>query len=520
MEALLSLQRNVDSFKNYLLNIWGEEKPLCKLFSTDKDNYLYDTGTNKILKCEKYEFELLMNLIDLDINSSIDKFLSTNSESVLKKAISIIEKMMKNENILKITKIDSFGLSPNFNDVKKHIDNKLGMMQLEITDNCNLRCKYCVYNDNYNLQRNHRNNNMSIEIIKKSIEFLKSHSKEKDNLSISFYGGEPLLKFELITKAVEYAKKTLRDKKLSFSITTNATLINRNIANYLYNNNFSVVVSLDGPKKIHDLYRRDKRNNGSFKRTVLGFKLLCDSFKNELARLGISMVYSPPYSEEKIERIANFLSSTEWIPKDIRINATYPSPGTVPKEMFNNENEINIIDYSLLNWSRKRFINDYRKNIKSHPLANSLIEKSLVKIVKSPVIDHPINMAFLNGCCIPGGRKLYVTATGKFKVCERIGNTAPNVGNIYEGIDYDTIRKYYIDEYSKGSINQCSKCWLVRMCDICYQQAFISNQFNIERKNIDCYLKKITKMKILQLYCKLLELNSKGLDYLETREVV
>jgi len=57
MESSTSLQKNVDVFKNYLLNICGDEKPLCKLFSTDKNNYLYDTGTNKIVKCEYPEFE-------------------------------------------------------------------------------------------------------------------------------------------------------------------------------------------------------------------------------------------------------------------------------------------------------------------------------------------------------------------------------------------------------------------------------------------------------------------------------
>jgi len=100
METSISLQRNVDSFKNYLLNIWGNEKPLCKLFTTEKNNYLYDTGTNKIVKCENPEFELLNDLMIMDVNDA--------SDSISMKTFSSLEQAMEKENILKITKIDGF----------------------------------------------------------------------------------------------------------------------------------------------------------------------------------------------------------------------------------------------------------------------------------------------------------------------------------------------------------------------------------------------------------------------------
>lgn len=80
MNDIQSLKIEVYSFKNFISHLWGNEKPLCILFSTERNDYLYDTGTNKILKCEKNEFELLGNLLTLDPASAIEKFLSINSK--------------------------------------------------------------------------------------------------------------------------------------------------------------------------------------------------------------------------------------------------------------------------------------------------------------------------------------------------------------------------------------------------------------------------------------------------------
>jgi len=145
MEASTSLQRNVDSFKKYLLNIWGAEKPLCKLFSTDKNNYLYDTGTNKIVKCENPEFELLNDLMIMDVNDAVDKFSSSHSDPISIKTFSSLEQAMEKENILKITKAVKFSSPAHFDYLEEMINTKLKMLQLEATERCNLRCDYCVY---------------------------------------------------------------------------------------------------------------------------------------------------------------------------------------------------------------------------------------------------------------------------------------------------------------------------------------------------------------------------------------
>ena len=79
--------------------------------------------------------------------------------------------------------------------------------------------------------------------------------------------------------------------------------------------------------------------------------------------------------------------------------------------------------------------------------------KRLLKIHKRGLSDTPMKKYYFNGCCIPGGRRLYITVDGEYHICERIGE-APNIGNVMNGIDIPRIQEKYIDEYinSHGNI--------------------------------------------------------------------
>ncbi|MEA3295822.1 MAG: radical SAM protein [Patescibacteria group bacterium] len=133
----------------------------------------------------------------------------------------------------------------------------MNQLSLEITQNCNLRCKYCVYGEDYFYYRSRSNKEMEYEVTKKGIEYVFNiiNERNKKEFSLSFYGGEPLLNFEIIKKIVKYSKKLFNKWKLRFSITTNGTLIDEEIINFLILNNFQVLISLDGPKDVHDAKR-------------------------------------------------------------------------------------------------------------------------------------------------------------------------------------------------------------------------------------------------------------------------
>lgn len=309
---------------------------------------------------------------------------------------------------------------------------------------------------------------------------------------------------------MNYSKELFRSR-IHFSITTNATLVNSEIAKYLANNEFNVLISLDGPQVYHDLWRKDIRRLGSYHKTVNGLKLIVNAFEDRLMKLGLSMVYAPPYSEGKIDEIALFIENNDWIPK--RIMMTYPS-------MFDNRShgqkcnkEDRGLDFSLSNWIKKRFFNDYVRNVEPHPLAASLLESKLARLIQRPIFDKPIPSAYLNGCCIPGGRKGFVTLEGKIHICERIGQ-APDIGDIYHGMDIDVIKKSYYDDYANKSLPHCRNCWLVKLCDLCYRNTFYNYDIDMNKKSLYCSMKSMMLLDDLSYYCALLEIDPNRLDYL------
>lgn len=99
----------------------------------------------------------------------------------------------------------------------------LSSMILQVTQQCNLRCKYCAYSGAY-YNRTHNSARMSFETAKQAIDFLLARSHESDHVHVGFYGGEPLLEFDLIKRCVDYIKKSVEGRTVTFGITTNATL--------------------------------------------------------------------------------------------------------------------------------------------------------------------------------------------------------------------------------------------------------------------------------------------------------
>jgi uncharacterized protein len=424
-------------FKEHLSNLWAMNKPLCQLFSTKDNYYLYDTGTNKLLKCTETEYNFLSDLISMDIDQAIDRLSSKLTPQEMELTVLSLEAMIAKENILMLTKIEGFGMAHRAESVLEKIENRLEMIQLEVTEACNLRCGYCVYNEHFLEKRNHGRVKMSDAIARKAIDYLLDHSRKSEITAVSFYGGEPLLNFLLIKKTVEYAKRQFKKKELRFNFTTNATLIDCDAAKYFAEEDFSILVSLDGPREIHDEWRRDKLNRGSFNRTLRGLRRLTEAYSKHasgerfMSKLGLSMVYTPPYDDEKLDLLTDFIESTAWIPSDIRITISYPETGTIPESYYcHGQTSHKEYESNLWQWTKKRYLDAYMKNKTANPIAKSSTEPVLARLVKRPLFDQPKKESYLNGCCVPGGRKLFITARGEMQLCERM-NRAPMLGDVY-----------------------------------------------------------------------------------------
>lgn len=492
-----------------------------KLFSTRNNNYYYDTGTGKVILLDDEIYYIMSLWFSKDV-SNYNKFI--NNPYVNESSLNEILDVCINENLLCAIKPTRLYTPYHYEMFGNAVENHMEQLILELTGKCNLRCKYCVYNDEYERNRAFNNSDMTQEIAKKSVDYFFDHSDKK--MAITFYGGEPLLKFDLLKWVIEYSleKNKLFNKKLSFSLTTNVTLVTEEIAEYLASvKELNVLCSIDGPEKIHDANRRTHNGEGSFEKAINGLGLLSKVFSSKGKRIGINAVFAPPYTYERLDEINDFFNSMS-LPKDSTINITYPTSGSVdnkewlkkvdfnPKYKKSSTGNIN----PLWEWKLKKI----SQGAKLEPINTSIVtaglNDELLHINYRYISDKPNDVFSMNACCVPGKRRLYVDTRGYFYPCERIG-TCPDIGNIDVGLDCNKVKKYYIDEYVNKSIDSCSNCWAIRLCSLCYAGRYSDTSFSPMEEA--CIGTRDTQEKALTMYHELLEIIPEQLEILNSLEM-
>lgn len=147
---------------------------------------------------------------------------------------------------------------------------------LHIAHDCNLKCKYCFAEEG---EYHGKRELMTTEVGKKAIDFLIKASGTRKNLEVDFFGGEPLMNFQVVKDIVEYARSLEKDnnKNFRFTITTNGILLNDEIQEYINENMHNVVLSVDGRQSVHDKMRPCANGKGSYDIVMPKYKKLADS---------------------------------------------------------------------------------------------------------------------------------------------------------------------------------------------------------------------------------------------------
>ena len=147
---------------------------------------------------------------------------------------------------------------------------------LHIAHTCNLNCSYCFASQGkYHGERAV----MDFETGKRALDFLIENSGKRHNLEVDFFGGEPLLNFDVVKRLVEYARSVEKkhNKNFRFTLTTNGMLIDDDVIDFANREMSNVVLSLDGRREIHDRFRVDYAGNGSFDKIVPKFQKLVEA---------------------------------------------------------------------------------------------------------------------------------------------------------------------------------------------------------------------------------------------------
>lgn len=147
---------------------------------------------------------------------------------------------------------------------------------LHIAHDCNLACKYCFAEEG---EYHGRRELMSFEVGKKALDFLIQNSGNRRNLEVDFFGGEPLMNFQVVKDLVKYGREQekIHDKNFRFTLTTNGVLLNDDIMEFANKEMANVVLSIDGRKEVNDKMRPFRKGAGSYDMIVPKFQEFADS---------------------------------------------------------------------------------------------------------------------------------------------------------------------------------------------------------------------------------------------------
>lgn len=401
---------------------------LAKTIKTESGLYIYDALSNK--------FALVNSEQDLLDDKYYAAFLRDNDFRDVKKKCEFEVKypLSKDE------------LTDMFNKKVKSIT-------LALTEQCNLRCKYCGYMAKY-MDHNYHIKEMTKETAFKAIDFLMKHSQESDVCNIGFYGGEPLLKINLIKECVAYVKERYPFRQPTYNITTNATLIEEKIAIFLIENNFKITISLDGPYREQNKYRVDRKGNASYKNVYRGIEILYQKdpryFKGNV---NYNVVMYNGINRKLLESLEYLWKS------DVTLIDLFETE-YFKKSRDNSDEE--SVDEKI---DEKNFDIVYRNlllNMKKYQ--NAFNESDVNKTI------------FPGGFCVPGVRKNFITADGKIIICEKVDERQElfRIGDIYNGIDMERVNKL-MNETEKR-LSKCKYCWAARFCNICFMDVLSMKQ--------------------------------------------
>ena len=335
-----------------------------------------------------------------------------------------------------------------------------------VAQDCNLRCKYC-FGDAGTF--GHRAI-MSEDIGIAAVDFLIKKSGIRKHCEIDFFGGEPLLNFRTVQAVTEYvrSREKTTNKIFKLTLTTNGMLLDDKKISWLNENNISVVLSLDGRKKIHDAMRPDISGNGSYERVIKNFKKLVES------RGGENYYLRGTYTNKNLDFAEDVLSIA-----DNGFNILSVEPVVLK------DSELALTEKDL-----PRIFAEYDK----------LTEIYLSRYREGNGFNFfHFNVDLNNGPCVAkrlagcgaGHEYFAVAENGDLYPCHQfVGRDKYKLGDIFNGVTAEHWTKYFRDS-NVLTKSKCKDCWAKFFCSGgCHANADLFNGDIREPYEIGCEIQK------------------------------
>ncbi|MGN0346879.1 MAG: thioether cross-link-forming SCIFF peptide maturase [Lachnospiraceae bacterium] len=308
-------------------------------------------------------------------------------------------------------------------------------MCLHIAHDCNLACKYCFAGEGeYHGDRGL----MSFEVGKKALDFLIQNSGNRVNLEVDFFGGEPLLNWDVVKQLVQYGREMekVHNKKFRFTLTTNGTLLNDEILEFANKEMSNLVLSIDGRKEVNDRMRPHRGGQGSYDKIVPKYIKAAES------RNQTNYYVRGTYTHYNTDFAADVLHMADLGFQQISVEPVV-APCDAPYALTEEDIPVLLKQYDLL-------ADEMLKRKKEGRGFNFF--HFMIDLEGGPCVAKR-----LSGCG-SGCEYLAVTPWGDFYPCHQfVGQQEFLMGNVEEGITNKEIQKMFhnCNVYSKEACRNC-----------------------------------------------------------------
>ena len=331
--------------------------------------------------------------------------------------------------------------APMAGELKQKTAGVVKALCLHVAHTCNLNCSYCFASQGkYHGERAV----MSFEVGKRALDFLVENSGSRKNLEVDFFGGEPLMNFQVVKDLVAYARSIEKEKgkNFRFTLTTNGVQIDQDVIDFVNRECSNVVLSLDGRKEVHDRFRVDYTGNGSWEKIVPKFQELVKARGGKDYYMRGTFTHANPDFLKDIQQMLD-LGFTE-----LSMEPVVCANGD-PSELTQEDLPIVLEQYEKL----AQLMLERDKEGRPFTFYHYMID-----LTGGPCIYKRISG------CGSGTEYMAVTPWGDLYPCHQfVGEEAFKLGNIWEGVTNREAQQQFAD-CNVYAHPECRDCWARLYC--------------------------------------------------------
>ena len=348
---------------------------------------------------------------------------------------------------------------------------------LHVSHDCNLRCRYCFAGTgNFGGARV----DMPLEVGQQALNFLLEKSGDRKYCEVDFFGGEPLLNFQVIEELVSYGKKQAEKagKEFRFTLTTNGVLLNKRVREFLNKEGISVVLSLDGRQRINDYMRPFPQGAGSYDLIVPKYKEFVDS------RNGQDYYLRGTYTRKNLYFSKDVIHMFDLGFKTVSVEPVVASPEE---------------DYAFREDDKPIIAEEYRK------LAREYLQR---RKQGEDIRFFHFNVDLDGGPCLPkrltgcgaGYQYMAVTPDGELFPCHQfVGESAYSLGDVWNGAKNKALARKFAEAHIYNK--ECRECWARFLCSGgCHANAVHHSGDLNKPYSFGCFMQKVRLECAIYLY--------------------